>query len=54
MDQSTIISSVIYTLNKVEVQGKENLMYLLGCINTLENLKNTMKGEAVNDDVENQ
>lgn len=54
MDQVTIIGSVIYTLNKVEVKGKENLMHLLGCINTLENLKNTMAGEVMNDDVENQ
>lgn len=46
MDQETIIASVIFTLNKLEVKGKENLSGLLACIQTLERLKNTITGEG--------
>jgi len=38
-----IIESLIITLGKVEVRGEENLDMLLGCIQTLKNLLETVK-----------
>lgn len=39
------IEQLIQTLNLIEVKGKENLDMLLGCILTLEQIKNTEEGE---------
>ena len=33
-----LLRNIIYTLNSVEVKGKENLDRLLGCINALESM----------------
>lgn len=38
--QKAIIQTVINTLNSIEVSGKQNLDYLLGCIIVLEQLDN--------------
>lgn len=54
MDQETIIASVIFTLNKLEVKGKENLSGLLACIQTLERLKDTITGEGTKYETDNQ
>jgi len=54
MDQVTIVASVIFALNKVEVKGKENLNGLLACIQTLEKLKNAMEQEVTKNAAENQ
>lgn len=54
MDQLNVIASVIFTLNKLEVRGKENLNSLLGCIQALEKLKNTMEQEVTKNAAENQ
>ena len=54
MDQLTIIASVIFTLNKLEIRGKENLDGLLGCIQALEKLKITMEQEVTKNAAENQ
>lgn len=46
MDQIiTILTKVIYTLNHVEVRGKENLDSMLGCIQALERLKTALSRE---------
>lgn len=37
-----IINSVIYTLGKITVSGKENLDKLLACIRTLESLRDEL------------
>ena len=34
----SIIEAVIFTLENIEVHGKENLSGLLGCINALESV----------------
>jgi hypothetical protein len=53
-----IIKSLIITLEKVEVRGKDNLDMLLGCIQTLEKLLETIKDaqerEVAGNDTENQ
>lgn len=41
----TVLDSLIHTLNQVEVRGKENLDMLLGCIQTLEKLRDCVKVE---------
>lgn len=41
-----IFDSLIYSLGRVEVRGKENLDILLGCIQTLEKLRNMIKVET--------
>ena len=47
---NAILTSVIYTLNQVEVKGKANLDSLLGCIQTLEKLKTALeRGEETNE-----
>lgn len=38
-----IFDNLIYSLNQVEVHGKKNLDILLGCIQTLEQLKGMIK-----------
>lgn len=38
-----IFDNLIYSLNQVEVHGKRNLDILLGCIQTLEQLKGMVK-----------
>ena len=50
----TILARVIYTLNRVEVKGKENLDSLLGCIQTLEKLKNALEREDGTNETDNQ
>lgn len=45
MDTLKVIKMVIATLNCVEVKGRENLDGLLGCINALEKVVQTMGGE---------
>ncbi len=37
-DIATIIKRVIYTINQVDVRGKDNMDKLLGCIQTLERM----------------
>ena len=37
-DIATIIKRVIYTINQVDVRGKDNMDKLLGCIQTMERL----------------
>ena len=37
--QKAIIQTVINTLNSIEVSGKQNLDYLLGCIMALEQIE---------------
>ena len=41
------ITAVTYTLNQIEVHGKENLDMLLGCIMTLEQIGKELKVQAV-------
>lgn len=43
----TIFDSLINTLNQIEVKGKDNLDKLLGCIQTLEQLKGMIKVQTV-------
>lgn len=38
-----IVKSLIITLNKISVNGEENMDMLLGCIQTLKNLLETIK-----------
>lgn len=40
-----IISRVLYTLEQVEVRGKQNLDKLLGCMQALEVLKDSLAAE---------
>ena len=53
-----IIKSLIITLEKIEVRGEENLDMLLGCIQTLKKLLETIKEaqekEVAGNDAENQ
>lgn len=42
------LSNVIYTLNKIDVHGKQNLDMLLGCITVLENMLSEINSEEVN------
>jgi hypothetical protein len=53
-----IIKSLIITLNKISVNGEENMDMLLGCIQTLKNLLETIKkaqeSEVAKNDAENQ
>lgn len=52
-----IIESLIITLGKVEVRGEENLDMLLGCIQMLKNLLETVKTvqkEVAEDGTEHQ
>lgn len=45
------IESLIYTLCRIEVRGKENLDMLLGCIQTLEKMRGELaEKEASGDD----
>lgn len=37
-DIATIIKRVIYTINQVDVRGRDNMDKLLGCIQTMERL----------------
>lgn len=43
----TKINRIIYTLNLVNVRGKENLDSLLASIQTLEQLRDTMQKEML-------
>jgi hypothetical protein len=53
-----IIKSLIITLNKISVNGEENMDMLLGCIQTLKNLLETIKKAqekgATENEAENQ
>ena len=40
-----IFDKLIYSLGRVEVRGKENMDILLGCIQTLEQLRDMIKVE---------
>lgn len=40
-----ILQNLIYTLGCIEVRGKQNLDRLLGCIMTLEKLRDMVKTE---------
>ncbi len=40
-----MLQMIVTTLNAVEVKGKENLSKLLGCINVLEDIINTINTE---------
>jgi hypothetical protein len=42
---STMIRIIISTLNDVEVRGRENLDKLLGCINALESVAQSLDAE---------
>lgn len=42
----SILNSLIYSLNTVETHGKDNLDTLLGCIQTLEKLRDMVKIET--------
>lgn len=39
------IARIIYTINQVDVRGKENMDKLLGCIQALEGLQERLKDE---------
>lgn len=41
-----IFDKLIHSLGRVEVRGKENLDILLGCIQTLEHLRDMIKIET--------
>lgn len=41
-----IFDKLIYSLGRVEVRGKENMDILLGCIQTLEQLRDMIKVET--------
>lgn len=41
-----IFDKLIFSLGRVEVRGKENMDILLGCIQTLEQLRNMIKVET--------
>lgn len=41
-----IFDKLIYSLGRVEVRGKENLDILLGCIQTLEKLRDMIHTET--------
>lgn len=41
-----IFNSLIYSLNTIETHGKQNLDTLLGCIQTLEKLRDMVKVET--------
>lgn len=46
MDENVrIITRVLYTLEQVEVRGKQNLDKLLGCMQALEALKESLAAE---------
>lgn len=42
----TIFDSLIYTLNGIDVRGKDNLDRLLGCILTVEKLRDMITTET--------
>lgn len=46
-----ILNDLIYSLNQVEVHGKQNLDILLGCIQTLEQLKGMVKTVTTQEEV---
>lgn len=48
------LTNVIYTLNLVEVKGKENLNRLLACIQTLEEFKAALETEVKKNATENK
>jgi len=48
-----IIQSLIVTLGKIEVRGKENLDMLLGCIQTLEKLLKAFDEDQKKEDTGN-
>ena len=39
----TLLKAAIFTLNRVEVKGKENMEMLLGCIDALETFAQTLE-----------
>lgn len=41
-----IFDKLIYSLGRVEVRGKENMDILLGCIQTLEQMRDMIKVET--------
>ena len=41
-----IFDKLIFSLGRVEVRGKENMDILLGCIQTLENLRDMIEVET--------
>ena len=41
-----IFDKLIFSLGRVEVRGKENMYILLGCIQTLEQLRDMIKVET--------
>ena len=41
-----IFDKLIFSLGRVEVRGKENMDILLGCIQTLEKLRDMIKAET--------
>ena len=49
-----ILDRLIYTLGTIEVKGKENMDALLGCILTLEQLKEKISQAVNNGDTENE
>lgn len=46
-----LLDSIIFTLNKVETHGKDNLDRLLGCIQTLEQLRDSCKTKTIVEEV---
>lgn len=49
-----LIDRLIFTLGTIEVKGKANLDALLGCILTLEQLKEKISQAVKNSDAENE
>lgn len=49
-----ILNQLIFTLNKIEVRGRENIDMLLGCIMTLENLLKIVEEAKANEDQDEQ
>lgn len=43
MNMEELIRKVIFTLNKVEVKGRDNLDMMLGCMDALKKVADAMK-----------
>lgn len=54
LEQLDTLTSVIYTLNLIEVKGKENLNRLLACIQALEDFKAALETEVKKNATENK
>lgn len=43
MNVETLIRQVLYTLDQIDVKGRENIDRMLGCMQALEKIANAMK-----------